>query len=411
MATISTHDKSELRRLLSARTHRLDEVMPIAVAVLGVIRDKIKNVSQIPITAEIYATDENLHTLSDITLSIADTAMAQYSPGNAPYAKIVGNTVVRDILLGERVSELYEHECGVAAGIAPWELGFVTRSLIGLDASAAVNTIRDAQQYVSRVHGDFWNNAQRWIGQYIERYVLNEASAAKSAREAQASEFAAIERLQLAAEEKRELSLGRAASRSIDETLEEGARRRASTIKAGKTGLRPGYKKALVERAAERARELEIGEGKVEIVREEPEAREGIETEAYTCSDVTDIVDSALDIVDLIEAIAGKEKSAQTRADLLHERDMIQSAIKSTLSGNYPYAEAILDMTLDGIHRLIPEHFLKPGVRSRIVNAIRELKIRISSQSMESRETEADASEEIARRAGMIEINPRRRHR
>lgn len=257
----AAEEKAKLKELLGQHSRRVEEILPRAIIILNELKKKIKNINQIKHTARLHDSQN----LSEVLTYLADTTMAQYSPGGDDYAKTVGEGVARDIINGENVSSWYASLYGEVPRSSPWDIGFIsTRLLNGASgAEVAARELHEAVQasipFAERARSgrgeeNVWQNLERWVRNYQETTGRRaEAGRSRTARTAAAAEFAAREAEAAAAEARK---IARHSSRALEETVTEGAARRASTIDPGEVGYGPGFADAVRGRAAERGRDL-----------------------------------------------------------------------------------------------------------------------------------------------------------
>lgn len=186
------------------------------------------------------------------------------------------------VMRGEDAIRRYDFQyADVPRGVQPWRVG---RDLgIALRGFASVQ--QDVDAIAEALRGHMQSQARK-LGVWMDlRVYVRSLSPEEERRKAQrerdyaARKFAADEAKKAAAEAKREQKARERVQALSERTTTEV---RASMLDTGskrKAALGPGYRKAVIERAAQRGKDLEVGAPTHPLEYRPPEPRTGIETE------------------------------------------------------------------------------------------------------------------------------------
>ncbi len=266
--------------------------------------------------------------------------------------------------------------------------------------------------------------------------AASEADLARHEREAAAKSFAKKE----AALKRKEAAIdARVRKKSLlgaTESLEEGARRRASTIKAGPVGFGPGYKKAVRGRAEERGRELDLHPGSAMREAISKKDREQHQEEIAKRASFIEAGDPPLALVDPWERLYDNFNrwdatiGALDKASLGEWTKQLLYDAANALAGSaeqadvYQHEEAryLIAKAKQKLLHAIPHVRQYGAPKAQELKVLEELYAEISQLEGQAYswimrhpnesgpDFPEDPHKDIAKRASMIEINPRRKN-
>ncbi len=317
-----------------------------------------------------------------------------------------GDFFLEWIARGEEVIEAYDRKyADVPQGVQPWRVG---RDLEYLPEIMTTEQYVDAIAEAMRGH---MQSQARKLGVWMDlrvyvRTITPEEERRKAQRERDyaARKFAADEKRKAAAEAKKYAkAIDRAKALAAMTTTEA----RAASLDLGgrrKAALGPGYKKAEIERAAQRGRDLELGPPTHAIEHRAPEPFLGIDTGSSSATPETDIQQAFFGLRKVLRDIynfSGNQLDQNTLAGMDWARAAWEERKELSAVDRVMKLYGLIEQAKTGLRR--GDHEPRYEQALELIRGLEHM-MRVSAKIPAPDSYERG----IVQRASMIEVNPQK---